>query len=362
METKVIVIDDQPLEGDMIGFVLERDCPQVRYIGQALSARRGVELVEETLPDVVFLDIEMPGMDGISAIRLLREKQPTLHIIILTAFDDFKYVQRAMREGANDYLLKPIRPEEVVTAVQRSAERWKAMAILSQHLPPEAGPKTHPHPQCAQEVLDAIQAGEPGLAESAARRYVEQISSQEQGDSLSLQMACIELAAATLHLPGSQGEGISFLYQELVRGVSIPGSDDRLPAQLADFARACAELTNRAGSDMGYRQVAAAKRYVEEHLPESITLKGISQNLFLSTAYFSRLFKEKTGENFSSYLAGRRIERAKLLLATTDLPIAEVAEAIGYREANSFSRLFKTITGLSPSTYRSRQHDSRSPA
>ena len=69
-------------------------------------------------------------------------------------------------------------------------------------------------------------------------------------------------------------------------------------------------------------------------------------------AYFSRLFRTKTGQKFSEYLALRRIERAKLLLVSSAMPIAEIARAVGYPEANSFARLFKAYTNMTPAQYR----------
>ena len=102
--------------------------------------------------------------------------------------------------------------------------------------------------------------------------------------------------------------------------------------------------------------MAEAKQYISAHLHEPLQLSDIARRLYLSTAYFSRLFKEKTGMTFSEYLAGCRVERARQLLATTDLSVSEVAAAIGYQEANSFSRLFKARTGQTPSDYRAFLH------
>ncbi len=116
---KVIVIDDQPLEGKMIGYLLQRSCTYAEYAGQAFNARDGVALAEQKQPDIVFLDITMPGLDGIEAIAQLRRVCPELRIVMLTAHDDFDYVRRAMRAGANDYLLKPTRPKDVLEAIER---------------------------------------------------------------------------------------------------------------------------------------------------------------------------------------------------------------------------------------------------
>ena len=92
--------------------------------------------------------------------------------------------------------------------------------------------------------------------------------------------------------------------------------------------------------------------YLSQNCTENISLDDAADYAGFSRYHFSRLFKEKIGMTFSDYLASCRVERARQLLATTDLSISEVANASGYQEANSFSRLFKTRTGQSPSEYR----------
>lgn len=128
---KVLVIDDQPLEGKMIAYILERSCPYAEYAGQAFNAREGVALAEKKQPDLAFLDITMPGADGISIIRELRRLCPDIRIVMLTAHDDFEYIRRAMREGANDYLLKPTRPRDV----QEAVERWSNLPGVKEEDP-----------------------------------------------------------------------------------------------------------------------------------------------------------------------------------------------------------------------------------
>lgn len=98
--------------------------------------------------------------------------------------------------------------------------------------------------------------------------------------------------------------------------------------------------------------IAAAKAFIEAHLGESITLTDVANSLYLSPAYFSRLFRTRTGMTFSAWLAERRIARARQYLEETSLPVAAISSKVGYQEANSFTRLFRSATGLSPTEYR----------
>ena len=87
-------------------------------------------------------------------------------------------------------------------------------------------------------------------------------------------------------------------------------------------------------------------------LGQEITLEAVAQKVFLSPFYLSRSFKKYTGINFLDYVSQRRIERAKTLLLTTNQTIETNSVEVRYEEVNSFRRLFRRRTGMSPSEYR----------
>lgn len=89
---------------------------------------------------------------------------------------------------------------------------------------------------------------------------------------------------------------------------------------------------------------------------EELSLKDLAGAAFLSEFYFARLFKEITGLTPHAYLANVRIERARALLAQTDLPVTRIAAEVGYRSPGHFARAFRAIVGLSPRAYRAAAH------
>lgn len=99
-------------------------------------------------------------------------------------------------------------------------------------------------------------------------------------------------------------------------------------------------------------QISEAVAYVEAHLSEHVTLREIADMLHLNSSYFSVLFKEQIGINFSEFLTRTRIQRAKEMLVQTALPISEIAEQVGYQTDKYFIKVFKSLEGLSPSKYR----------
>ena len=96
------------------------------------------------------------------------------------------------------------------------------------------------------------------------------------------------------------------------------------------------------------------KQYIDQNYHLSLSLDGLASRVHLSPSYFSKLFKREMGENLSTYIMNTRIERAKLLLRTTDKKAYEIAEAVGIYDPVYFSKIFKKAVGLKPKEYRER--------
>ena len=88
-------------------------------------------------------------------------------------------------------------------------------------------------------------------------------------------------------------------------------------------------------------------------------MRELADSLHLNSSYFSVLFKEQVGLNFSEYLMRKRVQRAKELLVQTNLPISEVAERVGYQTDKYFIKVFKSLENISPSKYRHAVNEKR---
>jgi two-component system, NarL family, response regulator LiaR len=118
--TTVLIVDDQALVRQGIHGFLEAQ-PDIEIVGEAKSGEEAVRLCEEFAPDVVLLDLIMPGIGGIEAARRIKQASPRTHIIVLTSFHEDEHIIHAIRAGAQSYLLKDISPDELARAIQRAA-------------------------------------------------------------------------------------------------------------------------------------------------------------------------------------------------------------------------------------------------
>ncbi|MCL5961675.1 MAG: response regulator [Chloroflexi bacterium] len=117
----MVIADDEPLVRKGLRAVLESQGGLAELVGEASSGHDVVSLVTQLKPDLVLLDIRMPGGDGISAAERIRSISPYTRIIVLTAYPDFTYAQKMLRLGASDYLLKPSSPDSIREAIGRIA-------------------------------------------------------------------------------------------------------------------------------------------------------------------------------------------------------------------------------------------------
>jgi len=129
--------------------------PGIEVVGQAANGLEAVEAARRTRPDIVLLDLVMPGMDGIQATPLILQVSPASRIIILTSFGEDDKVMPAIRAGAQGYLLKDIRPVELVRAI-REAYHGKVQL----------------HPLAAQKLLEAVAHPKGAAATGEAAPYV----------------------------------------------------------------------------------------------------------------------------------------------------------------------------------------------
>ena len=110
---KVLIADDQELIRESLGIVLGAN-PDMEITGMASDGQSVLSMIKKEKPDVILMDIRMPGMDGVECTRIVKEKYPDIYIIILTTFDDDEYVYGALKYGASGYLLKGISMKECV--------------------------------------------------------------------------------------------------------------------------------------------------------------------------------------------------------------------------------------------------------
>ncbi|MFG2876089.1 response regulator [Streptomyces sp. NPDC048337] len=160
---RVVIADDEPLIRAGIRMILT-SAPDIEVVAEATNGREAVDLARAHAPDVVLLDIQMPVMDGLTALGELGRAVPEVRSLILTTFGEKENVLRALGQGGAGFLLKDSAPGELIGAVRAAAA---GDAYLS--------------PAATRHVVDQLASGKAAVRGEEARRQVAELSERERG-------------------------------------------------------------------------------------------------------------------------------------------------------------------------------------
>ncbi|MCC3377544.1 response regulator [Cohnella sp. REN36] len=116
MKTKLLIVDDEQIEREGLEAILRKGYPDLD-IAQAKNGRQAVQMAEAYKPDLILMDIKMPGLDGLEAAEIIGREHPGIKFVMVTAYDTFDYARTAIKLGVKEYLLKPSKASEIVATV-----------------------------------------------------------------------------------------------------------------------------------------------------------------------------------------------------------------------------------------------------
>ncbi|MDQ1147861.1 two-component system response regulator YesN [Bacillus sp. SORGH_AS 510] len=115
----ILIVDDEVIERKALTKIINGSLKDVTVIGEAPNGRKAIEMANEHRPDIIFMDIKMPGVDGVQAVKEIRKMDPGIRFIMVSAFNTFEYAKEVMQQGVKEYILKPSSKQDILEAVER---------------------------------------------------------------------------------------------------------------------------------------------------------------------------------------------------------------------------------------------------
>lgn len=527
---RILLADDEGIVLNALEFIIEKNFSGKYELETAKTGLAAIETAERFRPDIVFMDIQMPGINGIDAMREIRKFSANVIFVVLTAYDKFDYAKESISLGVLDYLNKPVNQKVVVQVIERAMgeidarrerrkndlqirermetvmpiiengfiysillqERFeedienykdllditatygymlavvfgdrqqgnymtnavgtsvktqidyysKVREILKETFPgavvgnvsankipvfmpadelkmdynrriemieksrkavrsmnkatglsfrigiggvirlkdalhsyddalkalystkgsvahaddlPIAVEYEDNYPVETEEaIFEKLRDGKAEECLAQADKFFDWMVSQYGDDEMSIKLKVLEFVL--------NGESVMYrnsghLYRFSSRKTYLQevldiNGYDLLKKWFMDKMRGAASTVVKSDEDHTNDLIRQAKEYIDNHFHRDMSLDDISRELNISPYYFSKLFKEKTGENFVEYVTGRRMDKAKQLLKNSDKSIKEICIEAGYSDPNYFSRIFKKYQGVSPTEYK----------
>lgn len=402
---KVLIADDEEIIRKGIAGLLKGD-GEMQIVAQAEDGETALELAEKFTPDLLFVDINMPFLNGIQFIEKLKGLLKDAVVIIITGYDDFQYVQSALRLGVYDYLLKPIMEDVFYKSLNRAKDELKSTREQTKYL------------EWAKVLLEKNKAK---LTENFLNDWLGGHFCEEEIDE--------RVHFLGMKLPEEFGIVVAGLDYKNNMEIGGDWNDDLLYYAAENITRELFEpfnpaalFRNPAGNlvlisacqpqDAWQDTVKNLRRLLEEHLPVRVTLAQSAGNgrreipveyehalsrfyelmevpqlikdvqnyidenyrneafslqdaadaFHVSPQHLSRIFRHSMGITFVDYVTRARIRKAIELLSNEEMKIYEIAELTGYSSQHYFSSAFKKVLGVSPAEYRKNEQNKISAA
>lgn len=150
---KVMVVDDQVLLKQTLIFMLEQD-KEIEAMDGGSDGFEAIENAKKMIPDVILMDLRMPKLGGLKAIQTIKEEMPYIKIMVLTTFEDHESIMKSLEYGADGYLVKDIKPEELILAVKSVVNNLYVMHVNVLNLMKEEIAKICQEHQESIEIVD----------------------------------------------------------------------------------------------------------------------------------------------------------------------------------------------------------------
>ncbi|MDT4761092.1 response regulator [Sphaerochaeta sp. PS] len=394
---RTLIADDELIIRRGLQKMLEKD-PAIELVGEAEDGELALMLCLEKKPDLAFVDINMPFLDGLSFIERLRQNSPSTLVIVISGYDDFEYARKAIQLGVFAYLLKPVRENLFFETLNKAKHALIKSMETEQYLVWAKEQLAKNKEALLSHFLQALLAGSYEQEEILMEmKYL----NSSIPDPFSLFLCKIQQKPSLVDEGAWQDSLVFFAAREQALSLFPPetlcyrqGSNEvvflckavsheeekRLLDSLKERIERHlpAEVISLSARGEGYLSIAEKFASLEEELAtitqlpktmvqavdylgkhywqNSISLREVSDHVQVTTQHLSRLFKSALNVTFVEYLTILRVQKAVELMKDSEKKIYEVAEEVGYSSQHYFCTAFKRVLHLSPQEYRKTQY------
>lgn len=389
---KMFIADDEVVILRGLKKILDWKELNIEIIDEATNGNDAEKIILEKKPDLAILDICMPGKTGLEILKEVSKRNIKTRIIFLSGYEEFSYVQEALKYGAVHYLLKPVNTKELTDAVSEATfqiSKEKEVNIALEKLSEIENKKSY------------INLSEVNKEYSYYTALAIGIKDAENYESEMLRLVLFSIFNTIENYINFRNLGIAFTKDSEIFVILNHETKDNYPIKISkelieEIKRSSSNMliigvgvTNKGISEikksittardaLKYRffmeesdvlvynsrrkdntkhednNIEQVLEYIARHYFENITLDSVAQKVHMNAYYLSSYFKKHTGMNFKDYLTKIRMSEALELLKEENFKTYELAERVGFSDPRYFSELFKKYYGKTPMEFKSK--------
>ena len=356
-----VIIDDEPWTREAVWQLGDWKALGLEVVGEASDGDLGLQLIRQLRPEIVLTDVRMPYLSGIDLVSRMRGEHNNAQVIFISGYDDPSFIRSALKLDATDYLLKPIRQDELNAQLRRCVERLDA---------------ARKQPSAVSETANGFLAPSFVKGFYALREQLIYAMNARDADLVMQKLGEMEAQVNACEASASSGDLLIQLYYMLTAILQkyivesgymtdavfdpydasfVFSRDTRVKDVIAQEKKLYRRALERVGALMHDRSrldMTQVLEYVKTQFSRTFTLDETAAHFNVSREYLSKMFKETYGECFSEYVTRLRMERAKRLITEYNTPISDAGAAVGYRDPAHFYKVFKRYFGMTPGQMR----------
>ena len=332
----VLIVDDEAMIRRGLRKIVPWKELGFNIVREAENGQEALELIEKMDVDIVLSDLRMPVMEGTVLAERIRSDFSGIKVIILTGFDDFHLIQKCLREGVADYLLKPVKKDLLAETLLK--------------VKTEIETRRYPYPfQLEKKLISIIDNNE--------KNEVDIIVGELFGDFDRLKVPCVVakriLNNILLNIEKHscmKGLSVRTEIKQTIIDESIFKDAEDMGAVRGIFEDTVSGILTDKIMHSG-SIIPQVRNYIEENICEDLSLKKIAAEFLMNPSYLSHRFKKETGCGYMDYVIALRMKKAKSILKNSSCSIDTVSTMVGYSDYRYFSRIFKKYTKMTPSEF-----------
>lgn len=365
---RMLIADDEKQAcQDMLACIRWADSG-ITVVSVCDNGDEAIEALRAHRPDVALLDIEMPGLDGLEVIEQAHAENIDCAFIIISGYDSFHYMQKAIRLRVDGYLLKPYTREDLLREIAQATERMESVRGLNgddetrprhfgdffRRMYSESNLRKLRYPSEEEErLVEALDAGDEPAASAALDDFFRTM--RACNDTLFTAVLCcmtlrIELAHMLIDRDLAVEVGLfqPILWSETPNLEQVEQSVRQSVDSVFHILKACDTIPP---------SVSLAVRYIQQaYANKKLMLETVAEHVNITPCYLSSLFNASMKMSFTDYIHSVRVRHAQQLMRSTNLRNYEISERVGYADPKYFAQMFKKMTRLTPSEYKQTVH------